>query len=82
MTDGLLWARATDPVSGPGTRRGFMSCPRCGDRNIGEIRFGVVASGVTFQYCRYCENRWWTRASERVALADVLQGATVLARAS
>ena len=59
-----------------------MSCPSCGDRNVGQIRFSVVASGVSFHYCRRCENRWWTAESSHLELDEVLQAAAVLGRAS
>lgn len=60
-----------------------MTCPRCSHEDIGTIRFAVVASGVDFSYCRRCEHRWWTgRAQGDLPLDDILEAATVLARAS
>lgn len=59
-----------------------MSCPRCSSQDIGTIRFAVIKAGVSFQYCRRCEHRWWEGSGSTVQLSEVLQAASVLARAS
>lgn len=57
-----------------------MTCNECGARDVGEVRFSTVGSGVRFNYCRHCETTWWVSEDRTVGLDTVLQAATVLSR--
>lgn len=59
-----------------------MQCPKCQRRDIGEIGFSTIGSGVNFFFCRYCEHRWWVSGDGILELSSVLEAATIAARAS
>ncbi len=50
-----------------------MDCPRCGARDVIEIRQRLPeAVELYFFSCHRCEERWWDRDGERLTLQDVL----------
>ena len=59
-----------------------MDCPNCSREDVGEISFSSLGTGTSFYFCRQCEHRWWVLESKPAALDNVLDAASVFARAS
>ncbi len=49
-----------------------MRCPTCRVVELSEIRLNLRDSDVTLRACVRCEQRWWARDGEPVALDEVL----------
>ena len=49
-----------------------MMCPTCRMVDLSEIRLSLRNSEVTLHACVRCEQRWWDRDGEPVALDEVL----------
>lgn len=49
-----------------------MMCPTCRVVELSEIRLRLRESDVTMRACVRCEQRWWDRDGEQVALDEVL----------
>lgn len=49
-----------------------MRCPTCRVIELSEIRLKLRDSDVTLRACVRCEQRWWDRDGEPVALDEVL----------
>jgi len=49
-----------------------MRCPTCRVVELSEIQLKVRGSAVTLRACVRCEQRWWDRDGDPVALDEVL----------
>ena len=53
-----------------------MTCPHCRSAVLSEIRVSLSSGRFTLHSCPSCEDRWWDRDGEPVALERVLVSAS------
>ena len=50
-----------------------MPCPNCRNARLVEIGMNLRDNRVTLHSCPSCEQRWWDREGEQIALRSVLE---------